>query len=134
MFTTLTACALGHPCDTTDQPSVTTPLLKFMAEFVYNKSQRLAFDSSSPNGILLFREVSVREWEWCYARLAYERSSPTGRQQPFWRIASPGGEGLVWEIGALRGLREGVSEFVSSIACTRTLTPALSMQPRPPRT
>ncbi|URE41766.1 hypothetical protein MUK42_06737 [Musa troglodytarum] len=37
---------------------VTTPLLKFMAEFVLNKAQRLSFDSSSPNGILLFREVS----------------------------------------------------------------------------
>ncbi|KAG4996838.1 hypothetical protein JHK85_028277 [Glycine max] len=29
-----------------------------MAELVLNKSQRLNFDSSSPNGILLFREVS----------------------------------------------------------------------------
>eukprot|EP00268_Persea_americana_P030579 TRINITY_DN2959_c0_g1_i5.p1 TRINITY_DN2959_c0_g1~~TRINITY_DN2959_c0_g1_i5.p1 ORF type:complete len:1000 (-),score=152.22 TRINITY_DN2959_c0_g1_i5:590-3589(-) len=42
----------------TDVPEVTTPLLKFMAEFVLNKAQRLTFDSSSPNGILLFREVS----------------------------------------------------------------------------
>eukprot|EP00850_Spirogloea_muscicola_P007102 SM000035S13082 [mRNA] locus=s35:297618:305506:+ [translate_table: standard] len=42
----------------TDTPEVTTPLLKFMAEFVMNKTQRLTFDSSSPNGILLFREVS----------------------------------------------------------------------------
>ena len=33
-------------------------MLKFMAEFVLNKGQRLTFDSSSPNGILLFREVS----------------------------------------------------------------------------
>ncbi|XP_039690945.1 exportin-7 isoform X3 [Medicago truncatula] len=41
-----------------DIPEVTTPLLKFVAELVLNKSQRLAFDSSSPNGILLFREVS----------------------------------------------------------------------------
>eukprot|EP00271_Cylindrocystis_brebissonii_P005659 TRINITY_DN17835_c0_g2_i1.p1 TRINITY_DN17835_c0_g2~~TRINITY_DN17835_c0_g2_i1.p1 ORF type:complete len:1060 (+),score=142.88 TRINITY_DN17835_c0_g2_i1:716-3895(+) len=41
-----------------DAPEVTTPLLKFMAEFVVNKTQRLTFDSSSPNGILLFREVS----------------------------------------------------------------------------
>ncbi|XP_027114232.1 exportin-7 isoform X1 [Coffea eugenioides] len=41
-----------------DTPEVTTPLLKFMAEFVLNKAQRLTFDSSSPNGILLFREVS----------------------------------------------------------------------------
>ncbi|KAI4384594.1 hypothetical protein MLD38_002723 [Melastoma candidum] len=42
----------------TDTPEVTTPLLKFMAEFVMNKAQRMTFDSSSPNGILLFREVS----------------------------------------------------------------------------
>ena len=41
-----------------DRPEVTTVLLKFMAEFVLNKTQRLTFDSSSPNGILLFREVS----------------------------------------------------------------------------
>ncbi|KAF8061166.1 XPO7 [Scenedesmus sp. PABB004] len=41
-----------------DVPAVTTPLLKFVSEFAFNKSQRLTFDSSSPNGILLFREVS----------------------------------------------------------------------------
>ena len=41
-----------------DTPEVTTALLKFVAEFVLNKTQRLTFDSSSPNGILLFREVS----------------------------------------------------------------------------
>ncbi|KAK7267202.1 hypothetical protein RIF29_19867 [Crotalaria pallida] len=41
-----------------DVPEVTTPLLKFVAELVLNKSQRVTFDSSSPNGILLFREVS----------------------------------------------------------------------------
>ncbi|XP_022864034.1 exportin-7 isoform X2 [Olea europaea var. sylvestris] len=41
-----------------DTPEVTTPLLKLMAEFVLNKSQRLTFDTSSPKGILLFREVS----------------------------------------------------------------------------
>ena len=57
---TATACnchclQLPLPADT---PEVTTALLKFMAEFVLNKTQRLTFDSSSPNGILLFREVS----------------------------------------------------------------------------
>ena len=41
-----------------DDPEVITPLLKFMCEFVHNKTQRLVFDSSSVNGILLFREVS----------------------------------------------------------------------------
>lgn len=51
-----------------DMPEVTTALLKFMAEFVLNKTQRLTFDSSSPNGILLFREVSKargppRRWQ-----------------------------------------------------------------------
>lgn len=54
-------------------PEVTTVLLKFYAEFVHNKSQRIVFDSSSPNGILLFREASrilvtygthtLRNWE-----------------------------------------------------------------------
>ncbi|CAL1139660.1 unnamed protein product, partial [Cladocopium goreaui] len=42
-----------------DDPEVTTPLLKFMAEFVHNKAQRITFDQSSPNGILLFREASA---------------------------------------------------------------------------
>lgn len=41
-----------------DDPEVATVTLKFVAEFVMNKTQRLTFDSSSPNGILLFREVS----------------------------------------------------------------------------
>ncbi|KAK9872641.1 hypothetical protein WA026_018776 [Henosepilachna vigintioctopunctata] len=39
-------------------PQVTTPILKLFAELVQNKSQRLQFDVSSPNGILLFREAS----------------------------------------------------------------------------
>lgn len=39
-------------------PQVTTPILKLFAELVQNRSQRLQFDISSPNGILLFREAS----------------------------------------------------------------------------
>jgi exportin-7 len=42
----------------TDTPLVTTPLLKFMVEFVSNKGQCMVFETSSPNGILLFREIS----------------------------------------------------------------------------
>ena len=41
-----------------DVPEVANAVLKFFAEFVHNKTQRLTFDSSSANGILLFREVS----------------------------------------------------------------------------
>lgn len=41
-----------------DQPDVTTPILKFMSEFTYNKSNRIAFGVCSPNGYLLFRLVS----------------------------------------------------------------------------
>ena len=37
---------------------MTTPVLKLFAELVQNRSQRLQFDVSSPNGILLFREAS----------------------------------------------------------------------------
>ncbi|KAB7495287.1 Exportin-7 [Armadillidium nasatum] len=39
-------------------PQITTPVLKLYAELVQNRSQRLQFDVSSPNGILLFREAS----------------------------------------------------------------------------
>ena len=39
-------------------PQVTTPILKLYAELVNNRSQRLHFDISSPNGILLFRDTS----------------------------------------------------------------------------
>ncbi|KAL1520643.1 hypothetical protein AB1Y20_022216 [Prymnesium parvum] len=42
-----------------DSPDLTTPLLKLYAELVHNKTQRLTFDSSSPNGILLFRDMSA---------------------------------------------------------------------------
>jgi len=53
-FPTIRCCLEAYA----DSPDVTTPLLKFMAEFVFNKSTRLTFESSSPNGILLFREAS----------------------------------------------------------------------------
>uniref|UniRef100_A0A2K5NWS3 Exportin 7 n=1 Tax=Cercocebus atys TaxID=9531 RepID=A0A2K5NWS3_CERAT len=39
-------------------PACTTPVLKLMAELVHNRSQRLQFDVSSPNGFFLFRETS----------------------------------------------------------------------------
>jgi len=42
-----------------DDPEVTTPLLKFVADFVHNKAMRITFDKASPNGILLFREAST---------------------------------------------------------------------------
>ena len=42
-------------------PKVTTPILKLFAELVQNRSQRLQFDVSSPNGILLFRLIKAGE-------------------------------------------------------------------------
>lgn len=41
-----------------DDPNVMTALLKFLQEFVHNKAQRICFEQSSANGILLFRETS----------------------------------------------------------------------------
>jgi exportin-7 len=41
-----------------DDPTVMTALFKFMQEFVLNKGQRIFFENSSANGILLFRETS----------------------------------------------------------------------------
>ncbi|XP_072943133.1 exportin-7-B [Epargyreus clarus] len=41
------------------EPAVTTPVLKLAGELAQNRNQRLHFDVSSPNGILLFRELSA---------------------------------------------------------------------------
>mmetsp|Transcript_32480 Transcript_32480/g.37607 ORF Transcript_32480/g.37607 Transcript_32480/m.37607 type:complete len:1135 (+) Transcript_32480:435-3839(+) len=41
-----------------DQPDVVISLLRFMNEFCHNKANRVNFDQSSPNGILLFRSTS----------------------------------------------------------------------------
>ncbi|KAI7902274.1 armadillo-type protein [Cokeromyces recurvatus] len=37
---------------------IVNSLLSFFSEFVHNKSQRLSFEVSSPNGILIFRDAS----------------------------------------------------------------------------
>ena len=65
------ACATYY-----NSPEVTTPLLKLYAELVYNKAQRLTFDSSSPNGILLFRDASAIVV--AYGRRVLEYSLPSG--------------------------------------------------------
>ena len=41
-----------------DQTDVMISLLRFLHEFCHNKANRVNFDNSSPNGILLFRYVS----------------------------------------------------------------------------
>jgi len=41
-----------------DTPAVTSPLLKFFGELVHNRSGRISFPASSPDGYLLFREMS----------------------------------------------------------------------------
>ena len=39
-----------------NEPEVVVPVIKFIAEFAHNRSNRILFDTNSPNGILLFRE------------------------------------------------------------------------------
>uniref|UniRef100_A0A8C8SN85 RAN binding protein 17 n=1 Tax=Pelusios castaneus TaxID=367368 RepID=A0A8C8SN85_9SAUR len=51
------------------EAACTTPILKLMAELLQNRSQRLNFDVSSPNGILLFREAS--KMICTYAHISY---------------------------------------------------------------
>ena len=41
-----------------DVPNISTPALKFLAEFAHDKSSRLQFEIASANGILLFRVIS----------------------------------------------------------------------------
>lgn len=77
-----------------DKPNVSTAVLKFMAEFVQNKTQRLTFDPSSPNGILLFREVSkvrpllpdvrLMPSRMCAIRKPWHCKLPAPEQAPVW--------------------------------------------------
>ncbi len=59
---------------------MTTPILKLFAELVQNRSQRLQFDVSSPNGILLFREAS--KVICCYGNRILEVIVPKEQMYP----------------------------------------------------
>lgn len=61
-------------------PAVTTPVLKLFAELVQNRSQRLLFELSSPNGILLFREASKAIC--CYGSRILTLDVPKDQQYP----------------------------------------------------
>lgn len=61
-------------------PAVTTPVLKLFAELVQNRSQRLQFELSSPNGILLFREASKAIC--CYGSRILTLDVPKDQQYP----------------------------------------------------
>mmetsp|Transcript_45192 Transcript_45192/g.94800 ORF Transcript_45192/g.94800 Transcript_45192/m.94800 type:complete len:1112 (+) Transcript_45192:332-3667(+) len=57
-----------------DQPDVMISLLRFMHEFCHNKANRVNFDQSSPNGILLFRATS--DVVCAYGRRALATATP----------------------------------------------------------
>ncbi|XP_037051893.1 ran-binding protein 16 [Bradysia coprophila] len=61
-------------------PAVTTPVLKLFSELVQNRSQRLQFEVSSPNGILLFREAS--KIICCYGTRILALDVPKDKQYP----------------------------------------------------
>uniref|UniRef100_A0A2M4A7B9 Putative nuclear transport receptor ranbp16 importin beta superfamily n=1 Tax=Anopheles triannulatus TaxID=58253 RepID=A0A2M4A7B9_9DIPT len=61
-------------------PTITTPVLKLFTELVYNRSQRLQFDVSSPNGILLFRETS--KLICCYGESILSLNVPKDQMYP----------------------------------------------------
>ena len=58
-----------------DQPDVIISLLRFLGEFCHNKANRVNFDQSSPNGILLFRVTS--DAVCAYGRRALASPTPT---------------------------------------------------------
>jgi exportin-7 len=59
-----------------DDPGVAVPLLKLASELALNKTQRCTFDTSSVNGILLFREVSRLVCTYGARVLAAPRGGP----------------------------------------------------------
>lgn len=71
---------LLHALEAWSPDPVANTLLKFFAELVFNKSQRLNFDVSSANGILLFRDAS--RVLSTYGRLILEQQQQEQQQQP----------------------------------------------------
>ena len=77
----------NHGTDSTETPlllkicqvftadnTVIIPLMRFAAEFVRNEQSRITFEPSSPNGILLFRDVSALVT--CYGRAKLQELFP----------------------------------------------------------
>jgi exportin-7 len=61
-----------------DQPDVTISVMRFLHEFCHNKANRVNFDQSSPNGILLFRAIS--DVVCAYGRRLLASPTPTGSE------------------------------------------------------
>jgi len=66
-----------------DQPDVIISLLRFMQEFCHNKANRVNFDQSSPNGILLFRATS--EVVCAYGRRLLANPSPPSDESDIYK-------------------------------------------------
>ncbi|GAB5593863.1 hypothetical protein Unana1_08763 [Umbelopsis nana] len=56
---------------------LSTSLLKFYSEFVFNRSQRLTFERSSADGILLFRETSKVLITYAQSIVKYDVQDPS---------------------------------------------------------
>ena len=61
-----------------DQPDVTISVMRFLQEFCHNKANRVNFDQSSPNGILLFRATS--DVVCAFGRRLLASPRPTGTE------------------------------------------------------
>lgn len=66
-----------------DQPDVIISLLRFMQEFCHNKANRVNFDQSSANGILLFRATS--DVVCAYGRRLLATPPPTGGEMEMYK-------------------------------------------------
>lgn len=66
-----------------DQPDVIISLLRFMQEFCHNKANRVNFDQSSANGILLFRTTS--DVVCAYGRRLLATPPPTGGEMEMYK-------------------------------------------------
>ena len=125
----LRACAVWY-----DVPALTTALLKFYCELVYNTQQRLTFDSSSPNGILLFRDTS--QLVVCYGSRILEHQPPAGARSV--RPPSQGNRHLppaadARALGKLRQLRRVCAVWDRALADCLAVTIKLCLAARPQR-
>ena len=72
--------------------AVMSSLMKFLVEFFTNKSQRLNFDISSANGILMFREASKAAVQYGMGDVVYLMAHLKGRHLMSNSIAATTGD------------------------------------------
>jgi exportin-7 len=93
-----------------EDPDVSIPVLRFFCELTHNRSQRIEFPPSSPNGIILFKELSQALQIYCESSIRKLSSGLV--QDPYQHHLKPLGIALEMLVNGLSGNYVNFGVFV----------------------